>query len=106
MRARAFKLFRVRKDGTIGPLFINAQARLPVGAWLPAETQHRRKGFAYRPGWHATFKPEAPHLGTKGRAWFEVEVEDFETYARPESQGGSWILAKRMRIVGPAATVN
>lgn len=97
----AYKLFKVRKDGSIGPLFINARARLPVGKWLPAEHTHRVKGFAYRPGWHATLKPEAPHLGTKGRRWFVVEVEDFKTYARPESQGGTWVLAERMRIVRP-----
>ena len=33
------------------------------------------------------------------RVWVECEVEDFESYNRPESQGGSWILAQRMKIV-------
>lgn len=99
---KAYKLFRVRKDGSIGPLFINARLRIPMGEWLQAE-EHPTKGFAYRPGWHCTFKPVAPHLSEKGRKWFEIEVEDYTTYARPESQGGSWVLAERMKVVGEVA---
>lgn len=96
----AYKLLRVRKDGTLGPLFINARQRIPVGQWLTAEA-HRTKGFAYRPGWHCTLKPEAPHLSTRGRAWFAVLVEDCQTYARPQAQGGQWVLANRMKVLGP-----
>ena len=33
------------------------------------------------------------------RVWVECEVEDFSTYNRPESQGGTWILAQRMKVV-------
>lgn len=95
---KAFKLLRLRKDRTLGPLFINARLRVPVGTWLESEA-HRTKGYAFRPGWHCTTKPVAPHLSTKGRVWCEVEVEDHTTYARPESQGGSWILAKRMKVM-------
>ena len=96
----AYKLFKVRANGTIGPLFINARQVVPVGVWLDAEA-HETKGFAYRPGWHCTFTPEAPHLktDTPKRAWFKVEIEDFTTYARPESQGGSWVLANRLRVL-------
>jgi hypothetical protein len=28
-----------------------------------------------------------------------VEVEDFEYHKRPESQGGMWVLAQRLRIL-------
>ena len=94
----AYKLVRQRKDGTLGPLFINCPLRIPIGEWLEAETHHRRKGYAYRPGWHVTFKPHAPHLSTRGRVWVEVEIEDFERYKRPESQGGMWGLAKKMKV--------
>lgn len=31
-----YKLFRQRKDGTLGSLFINRKARLPEGVWLQA----------------------------------------------------------------------
>lgn len=33
------------------------------------------------------------------RVWFECEVEDWASYNRPESQGGSWILAQKMKII-------
>lgn len=33
------------------------------------------------------------------RVWVECEVEDWTSYDRPESQGGSWILAQKMKIV-------
>jgi len=46
----------------------------------------------------------APHLKMKlasgeQRVWVQAEVEDWETYNRPESQGGAWILAQRMKII-------
>jgi len=96
---RVYKLFRVLKSGEITPLFINKTQRLPIGEWLEAE-EHRTKGFAFRPGWHCTSKPEAPHLSNKGRAWYEVEIEDYTDFKRPESQGGLWHLANRMKIIG------
>lgn len=94
----AYKLFREMKDGSIAPLFINKRLRLKLNEWLNAES-HPTKGFAYRPGWHCTEKPIAPHLSEKGRAWYRIEVEDFKRYNRPESQGGTWILANRIKIL-------
>jgi hypothetical protein len=92
-----YKLLRRRKDGTLGPLFINASQRIPVGKWLKAEP-HPTVGYAYRPGWHATTAPVAPHLSTKGRVWCKVSMKSVRKYARPESQGGTWLLAKWIRI--------
>jgi hypothetical protein len=97
---KAYKLLKVRKDGSIGPLFINRRQRIPIGEWLQAEA-HRTKGYAYRPGWHVTAKPVAPHLSEKGRRWYEVEIEDYEEIKRPESQGGLWMLAKKMKVICP-----
>lgn len=97
---KAYKLFRVRKDGSIGPLFINKSQVIPIGEWLEAE-DHTTTGFAHRPGWHCTPEPVANHLSMKGRAWFEVEIEGFVTFARPVNQGGKWFLADRMRVIGP-----
>ena len=99
----AYKLFKLRKDGTLGPLFINARQRIPMGEWLEAG-DHPTKGFAHRPGWHCTLQPVAPHLsenpkGGPRRVWCRVEVEGARTYDRPESQGGTWCLAQRMRVV-------
>ena len=98
-----YKLFKQRKDGSLGPLFINARLRVPEGVWLDAE-DHPTKGFAHRPGWHCCFKPEAPHLalnpkGGQRRVWARCEAEGTRTYARPESQGGSWVLADRLKVL-------
>lgn len=89
---------KVRKDKSIGPLFINCRQRVPVGMWLEAEF-HPTKGYQHRKGWHCTLKPVAPHLSTKGRQWYKVEVQEFSQYKRPESQGGTWVLAQRMRVM-------
>lgn len=97
-----YKLFRIRKDGSLGPLFINARQRIPIGVWLDAETHHQKKGFAYRPGWHMAETPHAPHLSETGRGWYAVEVADERRYPRPASQGGEWILSDRIRVLGPA----
>lgn len=98
-----YKLFRVRKNGTIGPLFINRKAVLPINEWMEAE-EHRTKGFAFRPGWHACIKPEAPHLKTElangeVRRWYKVELAECRIYNRPESQGGTWVLAQFLKIL-------
>ncbi len=86
------------KDGSLSPLFINKKSRIPIGEWLEAEN-HPTKGFKERKGWHCTLEPKAPHLSEKGRVWVEVEVHRFYLYNRPKSQGGTWVLADRMRII-------
>lgn len=93
----AFKLFRVRKDGTLGSLFINKKAVLPTGKWLNAET-HETKGFVVHKGWHCLSHPAAPHLSMRGRTWACVEVQNVTRLRRPAYQGGEWLLAKRMKI--------
>jgi hypothetical protein len=93
-----YKLFRVRKDGTLGPLFINRKLRIETGKWYPME-EHPTKGFAFRPGWHICSKPEAPHLSMRDRVWFKVEFNLLDTIKRPESQGGLWYLGKDMRVI-------
>lgn len=95
---KAYKLIRKMKDGSLSPLFINQKSRIPIGVWMNAEL-HPKKGFAVRKGWHCTLEPKAPHLSEKNRVWVEVEIEDFEYYDRPESQGGTWVLAQRMRVI-------
>ncbi len=94
----AYKLFKLRKNGTIGPLFINVRLVIDLGAWLEAE-DHPTKGFAHRPGWHCGDTPEAPHLSERGRRWFKVEIKDFYRFPRPKHQGGEWLIAQRMRVL-------
>ena len=99
----AYKLLRELSDGKLYPLYINKTNSTPIGEWMQAECIPT-KGFAVRHGWHCCFTPYAPHLkeqlaNGERRVWVECEVEDIETYNRPESQGGKWILAQRMKIV-------
>jgi hypothetical protein len=101
----AFKLLRRRKrDGTLGPLFINKKMVIPIGEWLQAEC-FPTKGFAVRSGFHVLARVHAPHLMRKDgtlapdRVWAKVEIEGFEEFHRPESQGGKWYLARRMRVL-------
>ena len=96
---KAWKLFRRRKDGSLGPLFINRRQRVPVGEWIEAE-DHRTKRYSHRPGWHAMMKPVAPHLRQGGdRVWCKVEVMGVKYYDRPENQGGKWVLAQWLKVV-------
>ena len=93
-----YKLFRVRKNGSIGSLFINKKEKLPLDKWLEAKN-YPTKGYSIRPGWHLCEKPVAPHLSIKNRAWFKVEFMNAETIKRPQSQGGLWYLAPYIKIL-------
>lgn len=98
----AYKLFNIRKDGSIGSLFINKKEKLPFNTWLPYK-DCPTKGYKNRPGWHCMTKPYAPHLSMKNRKWFKVELGDIDTYIyfkRPENQGGTWILSQYIKILG------
>ena len=105
----AWKLFRLMKDGSIAPLFIDKRLRLERGVWYQAEL-HVTKGFSPRKGFHVTAKPVAPHLNSRRekRVWLQVEIDDYEELNRPEVQGGLWYIAQRMRLVdvrlGPVDT--
>ena len=98
-----YKLLRIGKDNRLYPLFINRQSATPFGEWLTAEC-HPTKGFAVRKGWHCTLQPKAPHLkmslaNGEQRVWVECEAEDCTKYQRPESQGGTWVLAQKIKLV-------
>jgi hypothetical protein len=96
----AWKLFRQLKDGSIAPLFIDKRLRLEPGTWYEAKCVPT-KGFAVRTGFHVTANCVAPHLRTTGsdRVWKQVEIEDYTELKRPESQGGMWYLANRMKVL-------
>ena len=101
----AYKLLRLRRDGTLGPLFINRKQVIPVGEWLPAEV-HPTRGYALRPGWHAAKQPVAPHLTTRGRVWMQVQLAEEKELPRPASQGGMWLIANWIKVIGPVAERN
>ena len=94
----AYKLFRLLKSGEITSLFINKKAILKRGVWLEAE-EYPTNGYKFRPYWHCTEKPVAPHLSERGRVWIKVEIEDYKEMIRPEHQGGKWYLAKKIKIL-------
>lgn len=83
-----YKLFEMRDDGKLFPLFIGKTQETPMNEWVMAENITHHPGFAARPGWHicdSAFPPDAPWLksfnGTYGsqrgkrfkRVWCEVE---------------------------------
>ena len=81
-----YKLFEMRDDGKLFPLFIGKQKETLMNEWIPAEIIMDHKGFAHRPGWHiGATMPSAPWLmGADGtyksqrgkrfkRVWCEVE---------------------------------
>lgn len=83
---RGWKLFEMRDDGKLFPLFIGKTKETPMNEWVPAEIINEHKGFSHRPGWHlGTQLPSAPWLmGADGtyksqrgkrfrRVWCEVE---------------------------------
>lgn len=90
-----YKLFEMRDDGKLFPLFIGKTKETPVNEWIPAEIVMEHKGFAHRPGWHiGSAIPSAPWLmsadGTyksqRGkrfkRVWCEVEYVADIDYTR------------------------
>lgn len=81
-----YKLFEMRDDGKLFPLFIGKTKETPMNEWVPAEIIMDHKGFSHRPGWHlGATMPSAPWLmGADGtyksqrgkrfkRVWCEVE---------------------------------
>lgn len=95
----AYKLVRKLKDGSLSPLFINKRMRIKLGETYTAEC-HPTKGFAVRPGWHCTSKPIAPHLSERNRVWVKVDIQDWTVHNRPESQGGIWFTANKIKFIG------
>ena len=95
---KAYKLVRKLKSGKLTPLFINKSEGIKFNTWTQAGC-YPTKGFKIRPGWHCTSKPEAPHLSPKGRVWLEVEIEDYKELKRPQTQGGLWFLADKIKFI-------
>jgi hypothetical protein len=94
-----YKLFTIRKDGSLGSLFINKRQRLELNKRYTSKN-YPTKGFAVRAGWHICKEPRAPHLSTKGRRWYVVEFSGSITeYKRPESQGGVWYTSRYIKIL-------
>lgn len=83
---KGWKLFEMRDDGKLFPLFIGKKTETPMNEWVMAEIIEYHPSFAHRPGWHlGALMPSAPWLmGADGtyksqrgkrfrRVWCEVE---------------------------------
>jgi hypothetical protein len=83
---KGWKLFEMRNDGKLFPLFIGKKKETPMNEWVMAEIIMEHNGFAHRPGWHiGALLPSAVWLmGADGtyksqrgkrfrRVWCEVE---------------------------------
>ena len=69
-----YKQFRIDKNGNLHPLYVLSNETIPVGVWVKAKAGTRTDsgkvisklgGLAYRPGWHLSEIPYAPHIGIK-----------------------------------------
>ena len=104
----AYKQFRIDKSGNLHPLFVNTQEVIPVGEWITAKEGERNAdgkvksklgSLAYRPGWHLSEAPYAPHIGIKENGkikymkpdtvWAMCKVKTDINYT-PEAQANGW----------------
>jgi hypothetical protein len=94
-----WKLFRKRKDGSLGSLFINRPQKLYFGIRYTAKN-HPTKEFAVRPGWHICREPVAPHLSMMGRVWCKVRFDGkIRSHIRPKAQSGLWYTSTYLTII-------
>ena len=101
----AFKLVRKRKDGSLGPLFVERNRVFDPGIVLFANPFSKiPQGLSYRPGFHCCTKPEAPHIKLRlksgeERVWCEVLLADYVKHLRPACFGGMWLVGQVMEII-------
>jgi hypothetical protein len=98
---KAYKMFDQRDDGRLYPLFVDADAPIPMNEWMFAKhIKPNDKGaidsklgsLSYRPGFHSGTNPFATHIGGKtsrgnpdyrkyNQVWGEIEIpNDYDWY--------------------------
>ena len=104
---KAYKMCRMRKDGTLGPMFVGTDEIFPIGVWVTAQMSFRRKldkvysrlgWLKFRPGLHFAAIPYAPHIGIKENGvikymhddvvWCECEITDEIDYTLEAHERG------------------
>jgi hypothetical protein len=100
---KAWKLFRLRKDGTLGPLFVDRELVIRPETVYTARQDIRPKTLAYRPGFHCIKHRWAPHIKMRlhngeRRVWCRVVIADYYRDKRPLTQGGMWYVAQNLMI--------
>ena len=101
---RAYKLLRLRGDGTLGPLFVGRRLVILTGQLYKARADLPHPGLAHRPGFHCCASMSAPHIKLRlatgeRRVWCEVDIGGYAEHRRPASQGGLWYTADTMRVL-------
>lgn len=103
----AYKQFRQDKSGNLHPLFVFANETIPLNEWIKAKegpkldsgkVKSKLGPLAYRPGWHLSEAPYAPHIGIKenGRVkymrpdtvWAVCIVNDTNNYTEVVRRNG------------------
>ena len=103
----AYKQFRIDKSGKLHPLFVYANETIPVGVWLTAKEGPRTENgkvksklgpLAFRPGFHLSEIPYAPHIGLKedgkvkymkpDTVWAVCMVNDTINYTKKARKNG------------------
>jgi hypothetical protein len=80
-------------------LYIGKPKRYKKRTWYTAEV-NPTKGFSLRKGFHCSAKPSAPHIKPKENlVWVKVKIKNHYPFERPDSQGGLWYIAQRMKIL-------
>ena len=110
MENKAYKLLRVSKNhqGKIYPLFVNANHEIEMNKWIEAEygeindkgkVKSKLGALCFRPGWHLSDIPYAPHIGKKGKKgqiefmnenyiWCECEYSNDIDYQEQANENG------------------
>ena len=111
----AYKLFRIDKEGRLHPMFVLANQTIPLGRWLDAKAGPKDKNgyvrskigpLIYRPGWHLSEMPYAPHLGVgwhdkvkplkPDMVWTKCLIDDRKDFTKDVEKNG-WINGKFYR---------
>ena len=104
----AYKQFRQDKSGQLHPLFVFAEETIPIGEWITAKEGPKLENgkvksklgpLAYRPGWHLSEAPYAPHIGIKENGkvkymrpdtvWALCAVNDTINYTKKARKNGT-----------------
>lgn len=107
----AYKQFRIDKSGNLHPLFVFTNETIPVGEWLTAKEGERTdKGkvksklgpLAYRPGFHLSEAPYAPHIGVKEGGVIKYMHDDTVWALCEVHANKNWTIEARRNGIKPS----
>ena len=108
-RLISYKQFRIDKSGNLHPLFVSVDQKIPVGEWIVASEGERTADgkvksklgpLAYRPGWHLSEAPYAPHIGVKENGVVKYQRSDTVWAVCEVDADIDWTDTARARGIG------